>query len=105
MKKVINEVRRMQQLAGILTENTEVDNVIAKHEPALVAALKARQADSEDEDAHNEVQDQLAAIAAELGLDSTVPFMENEMYSGNVPAEEALEYTKEMFNDWVQDTM
>ena len=103
--KLINEVRRMQQIAGLLKEGINADSVIAKHEPALLAALKARRANREDERAYYEVEKHLKAIASELGLDTTIPFMEDEMYSGSVSAEEALQYTKEMFNDWVQDTI
>tara|TARA_R110000868_G_scaffold295158_1_gene555569 strand:+ start:99 stop:416 length:318 start_codon:yes stop_codon:yes gene_type:complete len=105
MKHLIKEARRMQQLAGIIKESTEVDSIVAKHEPALLAALEARQANPEDEEAYYDVQDHLKAIASELGLDTTIPFMEDEMYSGNVSAEEAMQYIKEMFSDWVQDTM
>jgi hypothetical protein len=104
-KSLLSEVRQLQKIAGILKEAIDVNSVIAKHEGALLAALKARQANPEDIDAHNKVKSHLETIADELGLDSTIPFMEDEMYSGRVSPEKALQYTKEMFNDWVQETL
>jgi hypothetical protein len=85
-------------------ESPNVKSVIAKHKAGLLSALKARKANPEDSQAYNKVKKHLETIATELGLDSTLPFMEDEMYSGEVEPLEAIKHTEEMFNSWVEDS-
>lgn len=80
------------------------DSIVNKHSASLLKALGARAKYPEDEIAYREVEKHLKAIATELGLDASLPFMEDEMYSGKAKPEEALEYTKEMFNSWLEDS-
>lgn len=81
-----------------------VDSVVNKHSAGLLKALTARSKYPEDEQPYRAVEKHLKAIATELGLDASLPFMEDEMYSGKAKPMEALEYTKEMFNDSLEDT-
>lgn len=81
----------------------KVDKVIQKYESVLLKALAMRSENPEDIDAHDAVKKVLETIASVLGLDSTIPFMENDYYSGNYTPKEALEYTKEMFHDWMDE--
>ncbi len=85
-------------------EVKDVKTVIARHKAGLLSALKARRANPEDLDAHNEVKKYLETIASELGLDKNIPFMEDEMYSGRVKPLEALKHVEETFTDWVEDS-
>ena len=80
------------------------DLAVSKHSAGLLKALGARAKYPEDEIAYREVEKHLKAIATELGLDASLPFMEDEMYSGKAKPEEALKYTKEMFNSWLEDS-
>lgn len=90
-----------------ISENADyvhkVDTVINKHTPTLLAALKARKKYPESKDAHDAVESELVAIAGKLGLDTSIPYMEDEMFSGKVPAMAAINYAKEMFTDMLTD--
>ena len=91
----------------LLKENKgkeSIDSVVNKHSAGLLKALTARSKYPEDEQPYRSVEKHLKAIATELGLDASLPFMEDEMYSGKAKPMEALEYTKEMFNDSLEDT-
>ena len=81
-------------------EDDEVDKVIQKYESVLLKALAMRSENPEDIDAHDAVKKVLETIASTLGLDSTIPFMEIEYFSGQYSPKEALEYAKEMFHDY-----
>lgn len=78
----------------------KVDKVIQKYESVLLKALAMRSENPEDIDAHDAVKKVLETIASTLGLDSTIPFMEIEYFSGQYSPKEALEYAKEMFHDY-----
>ena len=98
---IIKKVQGIKE-ASNLKENDQVqkvDAVVNDHNRALLAALKTRSRYPEDLDAHDDVKSELEAIASELGLDPNIPYMEDEMLSGAVPAEKAVEYVKKMFKD------
>ncbi len=92
-KKLIRE-----EVRKVVKEST-VSSVMTKHQQALLKALTARKRNQEDEDAHDAVKAELQAIAKELRLDPTIPFMEDEMFSGNENPKEAYRYAVEMFTD------
>ena len=101
-KQYLNEVKQLQKIAGILKESDgsgEVQATIQRYAPTLLKALKMRSRDREDINAHDAVKKILETIASSLGLDSSIPFMEDEMFSGVYSPQEALKYTEEMFRD------
>ena len=111
-RQLINEVKQLQKIAGLLKEDfnipnehtSDIDTVIAKHEGALLSALDARSADPEDREAYYKLLSTLKTIAKELGLNpADHHFMEDENYSGMVSPKEALDYTKDLFTDWMAD--
>lgn len=79
---------------------SESDKIFQKYAPTLLKALTMRSENPEDIDAHDAVKKVLETIASALGLDSSLPFMEDEYFSGQYSPKEALEYAKEMFHDW-----
>lgn len=91
-----NSERDLDESGG----DNEVDKVIQKYESVLLKALAMRSENPEDIDAHDAVKKVLETIASTLGLDSTIPFMEIEYFSGQYSPKEALEYAKEMFHDY-----
>lgn len=91
-----NSERDLDESGG----DDEVDKVIQKYESVLLKALAMRSENPEDIDAHDAVKKVLETIASTLGLDSTIPFMEIEYFSGQYSPKEALEYAKEMFHDY-----
>lgn len=82
-----------------------VEKAFEKFGPTLLKALKMRTRDKEDINAHDTVKASLQAIAKNLGLDTTAPYMENEMFSGVVAPAKAYEYAKEMFASELEDSL
>ena len=93
-----SELRKLirEEVRKVIKEST-AEEVVTKHKRALLKALTARQRNQEDEDAHDAVKKVLKAIAKDLGLDPTIPFMEDEMFSGSENPKDAYEYAMEMF--------
>jgi hypothetical protein len=85
-------------------DESKVEDVFQRYTPVLLKALTMRSKNPEDIDAHNAVKKILETIASTLGLDSSIPFMENEYFSGHYSPEEALKYAKEMFHDWERES-
>lgn len=104
-KQLLRKVIKEEVRKALKESNTEsrVKSVMAKHEKALLKALTARRRFPEDEIAHDDVAAELEAIADELGLDSSIPFMEDEMFSGSEKPKDAYQYAVEMFIDMVED--
>ena len=109
-----DEVRRMQELAGIdemhvdsygdlISDEEQFKRIFYAYKGRLRKALKARQMSPENVKAHDYVKLWLETIAEKLGLDSTLPFMENEMFSGEYSPDEALAYAEEMFRSMLED--
>lgn len=88
---------QIQEVSNLREDKADLETVFQKHAPNLLNSLKLRKRDPEDTNAHNAVKNSLEAIAKELGLDSNIPFMEDEMFSGMHSPSEALNYAKEMF--------
>ena len=100
----ITEFRKLirEEVRKVIKEST-VSSVMTKHQQALLKALTARKRNQEDEDAHDAVEAELQAIAKELRLDPTIPFMEDEMFSGSESPKDAYKYAMEMFTDMVEE--
>jgi hypothetical protein len=113
-RQLINEVKRFQELAGIdemhvdsygdlISDEEQFKRIFYAYKGRLRKALKARQMSPENIKAHDYVKLWLETIAEKLGLDSTLPFMENEMFSGEYSPDEALAYAEEMFRSMLED--
>jgi hypothetical protein len=100
----VSEFRKLihEEVRKVIKEST-VSSVMTKHQQALLKALTARKRNQEDEDAHDAVEAELQAIAKELRLDPTIPFMEDEMFSGSESPKDAYKYAIEMFTDMVEE--
>ncbi len=95
-----SELRQLirEEVRRVIKES-RVGDVMKKHQQALLKALTARGRDKEDEDAHDAVEAELQAIAKELRLDPSIPFMEDKMFSGSESPKDAYMYAMEMFTD------
>ena len=100
VRKVIKEIDDKPTVENIMKK---VEDTMENHREDLINALTARKRDKEDEDAYYDVENELQAIAKELGLDSSTPFMEDEMFSGSESPKNAYNYAKEMFTDMIED--
>ena len=100
-RKLIRE--EVRKVIKEIDDKPTVEDIMKKHQQALLKALAARKRDEEDEDAYYAVENELQAIAKELGLDSSTPFMEDEMFSGSESPKNAYNYAKEMFTDMIED--
>jgi hypothetical protein len=99
ISKSIKRGRTMKEGVG------DIDQAFEKFGPTLLKALKMRTRNREDIDAHDAVKFSLQSIAKHLGLDPTLPYMEDEMFSGVVKPEKALNYAKEMFTSEIEDSL
>ena len=91
-----------EEVKRVIKEST-AQEVVTKHQRDLLKALIARQRNQEDEAAHDAVKEVLETIAKELELDPTIPFMEDEMFSGSENPKDAYEYAMEMFANMVNE--
>jgi hypothetical protein len=80
-----------------------VEAVVNEYTPELLDALNRRKQDQEDVAAYREVESLIEKMAAELGCRTDVAFMEDEMFSGQYAAEDAIHYIKEMFISELND--
>lgn len=111
MRHYINEIKRMQELAGMHPLNegpsdiSNVESALVSNFEALSKALKARRADREDMDAHDAVEAALVKIAKDAGVRNAeeIPWMEDEMFSGAYSPKEAIKYFKENLIDTLED--
>jgi hypothetical protein len=96
-----SELRKLirEEVRKVIKESTAKPLVLTNHQRDLLKALIARQRNQEDEAAHDAVKEALEGIAKDLGLDPTIPFMEDEMFSGSENPKDAYEYAMEMFTD------
>lgn len=101
LRKLIRE--EVRKVIKEIDDKPTVEDIMKKHQQALLKALAARKRDEEDEDAYYAVENELQAIAKELELDSSTPFMEDEMFSGSESPKNAYNYAKEMFTDMIED--
>lgn len=83
----------------------QVAQAIKNNFNELATALKARKANQEDIDAHDEVKATIIKTAQEAGIKDAQEWnwMEDEMFSGTVSAKEAISYLKDYLEGALED--
>jgi len=109
-KRLVNEeVRRMQELAGIEpvkeAPESSIDTVLEPYKRDLLKLFMQRKRYKEDSLVHDQLKELLETIAAELGLPGNIPWMETEWSTGDMDPVKAYKYMRDEFEAVVEDSL